>query len=106
MYEENVKTIFRIITGFDPDCCDTYITAAMRKVKKMLNEYPLYHEVRLEYLAAAIAKLNWLKNQRIWQSDYLETEIDCAESLVDAYMDMCRDLVKSEVCKNEDTIVL
>lgn len=94
MNEENIKYLFQMITGVNPACCDLYITASMEKVNSMLKEQPKFPQVRLDYLRAGLAKLKWLKNQRIWQSDYLATEIDKAEILVGAYFDMCSDLIE------------
>lgn len=94
MSRENIENLFNMMTGLNPACCDLYITASMDRVNSILKEQPKFQQIRLDYLCAGLAKLKWLKNQRIWQSDYLATEIDKAEILVGAYFDMCSDLLR------------
>lgn len=94
MNRENIEHLFSMMTGLNPACCDLYITASMDEVNRLLKEQLKFPQVRLDYLCAGFAKLEWLKNQRVWKSGYLATEIDKAEMLVEAYLDMCSDLIE------------
>jgi len=94
MNRENIEHLFAMMTGLNPACCDLYITASIDKVNSILKEQPKFPQVRLDYLCAGLAKLDWLKNQRIWQSEYLATETDKAETLVEACLNMCSDMIE------------
>ncbi|MDE6087418.1 MAG: hypothetical protein K2G25_03435 [Oscillospiraceae bacterium] len=102
-----IKSLFSFFTGeADPDQFLPLLTASIQEVRSVLLENADESDVRLCYLAAAVANLRYTEihgareNCLATYAGTISRESDCtqrmrfAQQLVKSYQGLCRDLIQ------------
>lgn len=103
MNSDNINNLFELFANMKAECCQSFIVDAKRTVFHMARVGTEY-EIRLDYLTAAIACLEWKRTQQIVQTHDKtdKCEIRFAEQLVNAYMALCVDLLNQKGAKSNE----
>lgn len=95
MNKETVGMLFNLFSGYEPECFDLHIQAAMNTVKSLLKEPEKCDDVRLTFLAAALANMKVAEHIAMYGLYGLKLEVKYAENLFRSYTALCDDLLKN-----------
>lgn len=93
MNKETVGMLFNLFSGYEPECFDLHIQAAMNTVKSLLKEPEKCYDIRLSFLAAALANMKAAEYIAIYGLNS-EVKYKYAENLFRSYTYLCDDLLK------------
>lgn len=98
MNKETVGMLFKLFSGYEPECFDLHIHAAMNTVESLLKEPEKCDDVRLAFLAAALANMKAVEYIAMHGLYGLKLEVKYevkyAEELFRRYTALCEDLLK------------
>ena len=95
MNKETVGMLFKLFSGYEHECFDSHIHAAMNTVKSLLKESEKCDDIRLAFLAAALANMKAAEYIAMYGlNSEVKYKVKYAENLFRSYTYLCDDLLK------------